>query len=130
MCIRDSLQAGDADITACLNHVANIAVANNIVLGNDGWPEKNGNSVTASQGIAILASDPAVSQNIENLSAKMLVHNIWIWKKGTIENHLNLQGKTEAIWANFCSTLEQSTLQIMLPNDHQEVESCIQWLMN
>ena len=124
------LQAGDTDITACLNEIGNIALANNIFIGTDGWPTKSSNSISAAEGFAILAQSPIVSQNIENIFTKMQVQNIWIWKYGTIENHLNLTGKNEMVWANFTNTLEQTTLQNMLPNHYQEMENCINWLLN
>lgn len=123
------LLAGDTDISACLLEVSNIALANNIAIGNDGWPEKNGNSISAADAFAILAQNNNVKQNIENICAKMKLQNIWIWKYGTIENHLNLTGKNETIWATFTNTLEQSSLQVMLPNQYQEIESCVNWLL-
>jgi hypothetical protein len=60
----------------------------------------------------------------------MQAQNIWIWKLGTIENHLNLTGKNETVWATFTNTLEQTTLQNMLPNTYQEIENCVNWLLN
>lgn len=120
---------GDTDISACLLEISNIALVNNIVIGNDGWPEKKGNSISAADAFAILAQNHNVKQNIENICAKMKLHNIWIWKYGTIENHLNLGGKNETIWALFTNTLEQTSLQVMLPNQYQEIESCVNWLL-
>lgn len=124
------LQAGDIDITSCLTEIGNIALANNIFIGNDGWPTKSGTSISAAEGFAILAQNPNVTQNIENIFTKMRDQNIWIWKNGTIENHLDLTGKNETVWANFTNTLEQTTLQNMLPNHYQEIENCINWLLN
>jgi putative ATP-dependent endonuclease of OLD family len=124
------LQAGDIDVTACLTEIGNIALANNIVIGNDGWPTKLSTSISAAEGFAILAQSPNVTQNIENIFTKMKAQNIWIWKLGTIENHLNLTGKNETVWANFTNTLEQTTLQNMLPNQYQIIENCINWLLN
>lgn len=122
------LEQNDPDITACKNELANIALASNITIGGDGWPTKNPN-VTAAEAFAILAQNPNVIQNIQNICLKLQAHKIWVWKKGTIENHLNLQGKNEAIWAKFCSDLEASNLQAFLPNDYQEIENCINWLL-
>lgn len=122
------LQAGNVDIAACLAELAAISVANNISLGNDGWPKKNGNSVSAAEGFAILARSPNVSENIINIFQALRDQNIWVWKKGTIETHLNLAGKTEAIWATFASSLDSSTLQVLLPQDFQEIEDCVNWL--
>ncbi len=124
------LQVGDVDITACLIEIGNIALANNIFIGNDGWPTKSGTSISAADGFAILAQSQNVTQNIENIFTKMKAQNIWIWKFGTIENHLNLTDKNEMVWANFTNTLEQSTLQNMLPYHYQEIENCIHWLLN
>lgn len=120
--------AGNADIAACLAEVAAIAAVNNIYIGNDGWPTKNGISVTAAEGFALLARSPNVSQNIINICNTMRGQNIWVWKKGTIENHLNLTGKTESVWANFTNALDTSTLEILLPQDYQELEECVNWL--
>lgn len=122
------LQANDPDIIACQSELANIAVANNITIGADGWPSKNAN-VSAAEGFSILAQSPNVIQNIQNICLKFQAHNIWVWKKGTIENHLNLQGKNEAVWAKFCNDLDASNLQAHLPNDYQEIENCINWLL-
>ncbi|MEG0107743.1 MAG: hypothetical protein RR705_02685, partial [Lachnospiraceae bacterium] len=112
------LQANNADIQACINEVANIAVAKNIAIGVDGWPTKKGNSITAAEGFAILAQSSNIQQNIINISTVMQAKNIWIWKKGTIENHLNLTGKNESVWAKFCNDLEQNDLQTLLPDDY------------
>ncbi|MGK0427161.1 MAG: hypothetical protein ACJAUR_001271 [Ulvibacter sp.] len=60
----------------------------------------------------------------------MQAHNIWVCKNGTIEEHLNLSGKSETIWATFYHQLEQSDLQPMLPAEHQEIENCITWILN
>ena len=124
------LQPNDSDITACLAELATIATANNITIGPDGWPFKSGSSVTAAEGFAILAQSPNSKQNIENICTKMQAHNIWVWKNGTIEKHLNLTGKNEAVWANFCDNLDITNLQTMLPNEYQEIENCINWLLN
>ena len=124
------LQNGDIDISACLTEIGNIALANNIYIGNDGWPTKLGTSISAAEGFAILAQNPNVTQNIVNIFNKMQAQNIWVWKFGTIENHLNLTGKNETVWATFTNTLEQTTLQNMLPNHYQEIENCVNWLLN
>jgi len=122
------LQDNNQDIIACKNELVNIALANNITIGVDGWPSKNPN-VSAAEAFAILAQSPNIIQNIQNICLNLQAHNIWVWKKGTIENHLNLQGKNEIVWAKFCNDLEVSDLQTLLPNDFQEIENCINWLL-
>lgn len=124
------LQDGDLDISSCLTEILSIAATNNIAIGNDGWPTQSTNSISAEKAFSILATSQNIQPNIISISNKMQVHNIWIWKKGTIEDHLNLTGKTEAIWANFTNTLETSNLETMLPNDFEEIENCINWVLN
>jgi len=123
------LDINDVDISNCLIEVSRIAVPNNIFIGPDGWPTKSGNSISAADGFAILAQSPNVLQSITNICLKMKRKNIWVWKKGTIEKHLQLLGKNEAIWSNFLLSLENSNLQTLLPDDYLEVEECISWII-
>ncbi|SHM52375.1 ATP-dependent endonuclease [Chitinophaga sp. CF418] len=122
------LPAGDPDITACIQHLGHIAVAKGITLGTDNLPAKS-STLSAAQGFSILAAEPTVSQNIDNIHGKLLAQNIWIWKKGTIEDHLGLTSKDEATWANFCNQLKTTTLQTLVP-DHTGVENCISWMIS
>ena len=55
--------------------------------------------------------------------------DIWIWKKGTIEKHLNLASKTEQAWATLVQSVDNNGLQTTLPQDLQEVKDCINWLL-
>ena len=122
------LAVDDQDIDACKTEMANIAAANGINLEND-WPTNQNSSMSASSAFALLAQNPNVIQNIQNLKAKMQEHNIWIWTKGTIENHLNLAGRTEQIWARFVNDVETNGLEATLPDDHLEIRDCINWLL-
>lgn len=123
------LQDNDPDIVACKDEMAQLAPANGINL-NNGWPTKRNSSMTSAEAFALLASQPNVHANISNLKTRLQAHNIWIWKKGTIESHLNLQSKTESEWANFVHQVESNSLAATLPNDHAEIQDCINWLLN
>lgn len=121
------LQENDPDILECKNEMQNLSSTFGINL-DDGWPCKGG-TLTAAEGFAKLAQSPNVQTNIQNLKTKFLNEKIWIWTKGTIENHLNLNGKTEAVWAKFQNDVEASNLNDTLQADYQEVEDCINWLL-
>ncbi|WP_289054037.1 hypothetical protein [Carboxylicivirga marina] len=86
--------------------------------------------MTSAEAFALLASQQNLQVNIHNLKTKLQAHNIWIWKKGTIETHLNLQSKTESEWANFVNQVKTNSLTTTLPNDHAEIQDCINWLLN
>ena len=123
------IDANDPDITACSAHLRLIAAPNGITLGQDGWPTRT-NTMTSAEAFSILASQTQIKTNIEHLKTKMLNHNIWIWKKGTIENHLNLTSKTEQEWSRFNTLLETNELNTILPDDFQEIIDCVNWITN
>ncbi|MES2429309.1 MAG: AAA family ATPase [Bacteroidota bacterium] len=123
------LQPADVDLAACKLHLAKIAQANGIALEADGFPTNRNSSMSASQSIAFLASQPAVTDNIQNIHTKLLAHNIWIWKKGAIEEHLGIVGKTEQTWANFVNALANNNLNAVAA-DHAEITACVTWLTN
>lgn len=123
------LEESDVDIQACRNEILTLASAHGINL-NNGLPTKRNSSMTAAEAYGLLAQSPSIQQNITNLKTKLLVKNVWVWTKGTIEDHLNLPGKTESAWANFVHNVETNGFESTLPDDHQEVSDCINWLLS
>lgn len=123
------LIANDPDIIACHNHLVQIAQPNGIALDNQGYPTNRNSSMSASQAFVFLASQQAIQQNIQNIHTKLLAHNIWIWKRGAIDEHQGLGGKTEQIWANFAQQLQTNQFTVAV-HDYTEVAACINWLLN
>jgi predicted ATP-dependent endonuclease of OLD family len=123
------LQANDTDIAECIAELAVLAPLNGIVLDNN-LPTNKNSSMSAADAFALLALRPNVQQNITNLKTKLQAKGIWIWKKGTIEKHLDINGKTEQVWARFTNEIETNGIEATLPNDHEEVRECINWLLN
>lgn len=123
------LESDDADVLACRTEMKNLAATNGINL-NNGWPTKRHSSMTSEEAFALLAQSTSVQTNIQNLKTKLIANGIWIWTKGAIEKHLNIQGKNEQVWANLKNDIENNGLEATLPNDHQEVSDCINWLLN
>ncbi|MRG45354.1 AAA family ATPase [Chitinophaga sp. SYP-B3965] len=120
------LQANNPDLLAIRNHLAQIAVANNITLGNDNWPTSNPN-VNAANAFSILAAEQQIYPNINNLHTLLVGQNIWFWKSGAIENHLGLTGKTEQIWAAFVNQITQNQWQTVIA-DPNGIQDCVTWL--
>lgn len=123
------LLATDADLLACQQHLAQIAGANGISLEADGYPTNRNSSMSASDAFAFLANQPNVQPNIDNLHIKLLANNIWLWKRGAIEQHLGIHGKAEHIWANFVTNLKANPLNVAV-TDHTEITACVNWLLN
>ena len=122
------LSTGDVDVAAIKSHLASIAPTHSINL-NNGWPTKSGSALTAAEAFAVLAQEAAIQTNLTSLKAKMQAAGIYIWTKGTIENHLGGIQKNEVGWASFNSRLETDDLSVILPNDHIEISSLVTWLL-
>lgn len=97
----------------------------NILLSNDGLPQKGG-QLTAAQAFKWLAEQPDVQTEITNLHDILKSHNIWLWKKGAIEEHLNIQGKTELIWSSFKNNVEQNGFETVVQD--MDVIEMLEWI--
>ena len=122
------LTTGDSDVAAIKAHLASIASGHTINL-NNGWPTKSGSLLTAAQAFALLAQEPAIQTNLSSLKAKMQAVGVYIWTKGTIEDHLGGIPKNEVGWANFNSRLETEALNVILPVDHLEITNLVSWII-
>ena len=120
------LTPGDADVEAIQSHLAAIAPTHSITL-NSGWPTKC--SVSVADAFRLLASEPAIQSNLVSLKAKMRAVGIYVWTKGTIEDHLGGIPKSETGWAKFNARLDAEELNIVLPNDHTEITDLVTWLI-
>ncbi|MGV8946118.1 MAG: ATP-dependent nuclease [Lutibacter sp.] len=120
------LTAGDSDVAAIQTHLATIAPTHSITL-NNGWPTNS--SMSAADAFRLLASEAAIQTNLVSLKAKMETAGIYVWTKGTIEDHLGGITKNETGWANFNARLETEDLNVILPNDYTEIISLVTWLI-
>lgn len=121
------LTAGDADVAAIQAHLASIAPTHAISL-NAGWPTNS--SMSAADAFRLLAREAAIHANLVSLKAKMQAAGIYVWIKGTIEDHLGGIPKNETGWANFNARLDTEDLNVILPNDHQEITDLVTWLIS
>jgi putative ATP-dependent endonuclease of OLD family len=130
LAIRDGFLAPtDPDVTSCHQAMQQLSNSHGITLGGDGWPEKRNSSMSPSEAFALLATDQNLASNISNLHDRLKAQNIWVWKKGAIEDHLGITSKSEAAWANFCNQLDIDTVENTI-SDHTEVIACMQWLVS
>lgn len=121
------LTAGDTDVADIQAHLASIAPTHSITL-NAGWPTNS--SMSAADAFRLLASEAAIQANLASLKAKMQAANIYVWTKGTIEDHLGGIPKNETGWANFNTRLDTEDLNVILPSDHQEITDLVTWLIS
>lgn len=121
------IKTDDSDVQACRDKMVSLAKDYPISLNDNGWPKKN-SSMTSEEAFELLAK--MSSENINNLRDKLKEEGIWIWTKGAIEKHLNIKMKNnESAWAKFKDDIEKNGLKATLPNDYEEIEACINWLL-
>ena len=116
---------GNADVTAIKQILARLAAANRITLDQAGLPMKG--VVKASEAYAILAQELDAVPHIDALHNLLLEQGIWLWKKGSIENHLGLQSKDERAWAHFQTELDRVGIQALCP-DPQSIRAMVAWV--
>jgi len=107
--------------------LASIAPTHSIIL-NAGWPTNS--SLSAADAFRLLAREAAIQTNLASLKEKMQAVGIYVWTKGTIEDHLGGISKNETGWANFNARLETENLNVILPNDHLEITDLVTWLIS
>ena len=121
------LEENDPDVVACHLIFDEIAVANGISLAHNGWPTKNA-AMTAAEAFVVLARQASAQPHIDAIHQKLLLHGIWLWKKGNIETHLGITGKNEAVWANFVNLMKTTQLPDLF-SDYNGVMDCVTWLI-
>ncbi|MEP5174470.1 MAG: OLD family endonuclease, partial [Marinobacter alexandrii] len=116
---------GNADVAAVKQILARLAAANRITLDQTGLPMKG--VVKAAEAYAILARELDAAPHIDALHNLLLGQGIWLWKKGSIEDHLGLPSKDERAWAHFQTELDRVGIQALSP-EPQSVRDMVAWV--
>lgn len=124
------LDDDDTDLRACIDKLTELASREGMTLGNDGLPTKKSNMLTAEEVFAKLAQEEEIKENIDNLKQKLQDSNYWIWTKGSIEEHLNISGKNENVWATLINKIEEEGIEQTLPNDFEFLTECVNWILH
>jgi putative ATP-dependent endonuclease of the OLD family len=119
------LAEDDADIAKCKEIFAEIAAAGECLLDPEGLPTKGG-ALTSSEAFAQLATHKDAAPSIESLHAKLLEHDIWLWKLGAMDQHVGLESKSEKAWSSFPEGLHLSGLN-SIPDKHGVLD-LLEWL--
>lgn len=85
-------------------------------------------SINAADGYQILAATDGAQEPIQNLHENMKNHNIWLWKKGTIEVHLGLSAKDERAWSAYKNRLDAENLEDVI-SDYSSLRDLTNWLL-
>ena len=99
------------------------------MLGNDGFPKKQANGLSAEQGWECLAAQPEALPHIQHLHDELKPEGLWLWPRGAIEAHLSIE-KSDSGRQKFLRQLRDtndSTSSESLTLD-QTVIDAIDWL--
>ena len=116
----------DEDIVACRDLFAAMTQNHDFHLADDGFPQRGG-EISPSAAFVLLANQLEAEEHIENLHEKLNNHNIWLWKKGAIEEYLGIEGKKEKVWAAYKVRLHQDGCEATL-NDFDGTKALIDWI--
>lgn len=117
----------DANYLACLAKIQTYEDENLTKL-NDGLPtNKNldNGMLKVSQIFEKLAID--CPNEVNNLHEILRGKQIYLWKKGTIETHCELEGKNESIWSAFVNRLNTEGVNDVL-NHKADFEDLLTWM--
>lgn len=85
------------------------------VLADDGFPKKSEIS-SAEQGFARLAQEADARAIIDTFVQDLQEMHVWIWPRGSIEEHIGIEGKSLTAQRQFVQNLKQSNDLSFLPD--------------
>lgn len=93
-------------VRTCLRICEELRDQGKIELAEDGFP-KNSPLGSAEEGFAHLASEPAAVHPIEELHDQLIQRRVWLWKRGSIEHHIGMDGKGKHHLGRVAAELEK-----------------------
>jgi putative ATP-dependent endonuclease of the OLD family len=113
------------DLLACKAIFNRLAGEGRVGLDETGLPKKHGGN-PAIMAFELIAQEADAMPHIDRLFEAMLVHDIWLWKKGAIEAYLNI-AKTDTARMAFVNRLPEQAYRDALP-DYPAIAEAMNWL--
>jgi len=120
------IQNDDENIAKLKELLVELASIHNFLLDESGLPKK-GNGKKASDCFKILAQDIRSEEYINNLHEILKNKCIWVWKKGSIEDHLGIKGKNESIWSRLVSDIQNRGIDQAV-DDNNGLTDLVNWV--
>jgi putative ATP-dependent endonuclease of the OLD family len=121
------IESDDSDVAICRDICRRLADEGRVELAPDGFP-KNGSVGQAADGFALLAMVPEGEIAIGRLHERLKEVGIWLWKKGTLENHLGLDGKGPEHWSEFALELVEHGCRAAI-DDWSSMKALLDWAL-
>lgn len=119
------IDENDADLRAAMPVLTRLAASLGFAQCAEGFPRKNA-VMTAAEAWAHFATDPDGREIANRLHSKLLPHQIWLWKAGTIEDVLGGVGKGEEAIQRLELTLPTKTASD-IRTEHPELAAMLDW---
>ncbi|MFM9269995.1 ATP-dependent nuclease [Halomonas elongata] len=98
-----------------------------VKLNDDCHPIKRGALLNAEQAFSRLAQEDDAIKHIESLHNKFIHHNIWIWKKGSFEDHFGNESKNELGLLRYIRRINDEGAENVFP-DPDGVREFFEWV--
>lgn len=115
----------DPDFTACIPIITALSQHHGFLVDTEGLPTRGG-AMNAAEAFEILAKNPQAQPHINNLHAKLLAKNVFMWPGGAIEAHLGIAAKNESAWATYAARLKNEKVEDVVV-DLPTVTKFVQW---
>lgn len=117
------LAEDDQDLARCRTICSSIAQDKGFQLGSHGFFEKSDKQI----GFRELALNEEARSHLCTLINRLKDQDIWAWPRGTIEEYLGIDGKTENCRQVYRAKLSEEGLEAL--SDQSGVDDCINWII-
>jgi hypothetical protein len=93
-----------------------------------GLPRRSAHA-SASDAYSKLAADPRVQSDLDEIVKTLREQGIWIWRRGTIEDHLGILHKDTKAWSTICGVVVTDSLDRAV-TDPAAFRELAAWLEN
>ena len=122
------IDPNDTDVEAVRQTCRRLTLSEKFDLAEDGFPKKS-KDISAADAFAKVAKDSEAAKAIQNLHTNLKSKGIWLWRQGSIEHHIGLEGHSEEDWADFLVRLQDKGCQGVTV-DYKGLQEFLEWLDN
>lgn len=119
----------NSDMLACKAYFKSKETEFGLKLSDDGWPTKKG-TIGSEEAFAKLAADVNLKTKLESIITLFNTNNVWVWSKGAIENHLNIDAKNENHWLVFNQSVKENGIENALNGNLEDIKQFVNWITN
>lgn len=121
------LEKEDPDYLALLVLLEELKSEGEIGLDDKGHPKNKKAPCAAEEAYRKLVAKEGAGQHINSIHEKLIENNIWVWPKGTIEDHIGNESKNELGLLKYVGRLKDSGVDEVCPDPHG-VRRFINWI--